>query len=235
VRGNRSRLTFDPADESNPVWSPDGSQIAFSSSRRGGRDIYWTQVNQSGEETPVSESSQVKYLEEWSADGRWLFFHNLDDIYRIPARADDPKPERVVAGLGMQDRAHLSPNREWLAYTSDESGRLEVYVQALRPQGGRLQISTESGTEPFWRADGKELFFIKDSALMAVDVKEGSSGLIAGVPKRLFEAPFTPVTFRRNRYVVTPDGKRFLVITSAEAHQPERITVIVNWTGLLKR
>ena len=110
-----------------------------------------------------------------------------------------------------------------------------MYVQALRPQGGRLQISTESGTEPFWRADGKELFFIKDLALMAVDVKEGSSGLIAGVPKRLFEAPFTPVTFRRNRYVVTPDGKRFLVITSAEAHQPERITVIVNWTGLLKR
>jgi len=235
VRGSRSRLTFDPADESNPVWSPDGSQIAFSSSRRGGRDIYLTRANQGGEETPVSESSQVKYLEEWSADGRWLFFHNLDDIYRIPATGVDAKPERVVARLGMQERAHLSPNREWLAYTSDESGRLEIYVQAMRPQGGRFQISTEGGTESFWRADGKELFFIKESALMAVDVKEGPSSLIAGVPKRLFEAPLTPVTFRRNRYVVTADGKRFLIITSAEAHQPERITVVVNWTGLLKR
>jgi eukaryotic-like serine/threonine-protein kinase len=135
----------------------------------------------------------------------------------------------------LQDRARLSPNRKWLAYASDESGRLEIYVQALTPDGGRLQISTESGTEPFWRGDGKELYFVKESALMAVDVKEGSSGIIAGVPKRLFEAPFTPVTFRRNRYIVTRDGSRFLVITSAAAQQPERITVVVNWTGLLKR
>ena len=112
-----------------------------------------------------------------------------------------------------------------------------MYVQsvagALSGRGARLQISNSGGMEPSWRGDGRELFYLNGNKLMAVDVNGDGETFQAGVPKELFEAPVVP-EFGRNRYDVTRDGKRFLVIAPADENQEQKITVVVNWQALLK-
>jgi hypothetical protein len=138
-----------------------------------------------------------------------------------------------VGGPGSQTAARVSPDGRWIAYESDESGRYEVYVQSFPASGGKWQISTAGGAEPRWRGDSKELFYVARGKLMAVEVKTGASTFEAGIPRTLFAPPLASDQ-RRNRYVVTADGKRFLVRTPVgETSMP--ITVVMNWTAAVKR
>ena len=156
-RGARSRLTFDPADDLNPVWSPDGSRIAFVSTRKGNRDLYMKRADGSGSDELLLASGEVKTLGTWSRDGQSIIFAQGEGIWML--RVDgDRKPVSIFSGLpnpGNAQQPQLSPNGRWIAYVSAESGGSEVYVQSFPATGGRWQISTGGGTEPRWRRDGK--------------------------------------------------------------------------------
>ena len=127
----------------------------------------------------------------------------------------------------------FSPDDRWVAYTSDEGGRPEVYVQQFPAAGGKWPISSSGGVQPRWRGDGKELFYLTlDGRVMAVELKT-SPGFDAGVPKELFRARMVLglTDFRNFRYAATGDGKRFLIIGAPEETEETAITVVVNWKG----
>ncbi len=142
----------------------------------------------------------------------------------------------------LHDQCRFSPNHggppRWIAYRSDETGAGQVYVRSfaglLSGSGGKWQISTDGGSEPMWRGDSKELFYLNGNKLMAVEVNGEGESFRAGIPKELFEARLTLLQ-RRNRYIVTADGKRFLMNALVEEQGHASIRVVLNWPGLLKR
>ena len=129
-----------------------------------------------------------------------------------------------------ESRARFSPDGHWIAYSSNESGTDQIFVQSFPPSGGKWQVSVNGGNQASWRQDGKELFFdTPDGKLMAVDVKLGST-FEAGIPRALFDIPAPFV----GRYVVNPDGQRFLFPFTATPAEGVTLTVVLNWTADLK-
>jgi Tol biopolymer transport system component len=243
-RGTNFRLTFDPAEDFSPTWSPDGSKIAFSSDRKGKSNIYLRAADGGGADELLAESGEDKRIGDWSGDGQLLLYDigPAEEFHEGLFSFRDRKLAPLKSDKFMEEQGRFCPNGgakpRWFAYTSSETGGRQVYVQsvdgALAGRGARLQISNSGGMEPFWRGDGKELFYLNANKLMAVDVNGAGETFQAGVPKELFEAPFVTDLIKRNRYDVTRDGKRFLVITPADEKQEQKITVIVNWPALLK-
>jgi Tol biopolymer transport system component/tRNA A-37 threonylcarbamoyl transferase component Bud32 len=240
-RGTGSRLTIDTADDLNPVWSPDRSRVLFSSNRAGQYDIYQQAADGLGSTEPVLQSKdQVKYLNDLTTDGRYAIFDNggaSNDtaLWALPLFGDH-KPFPFVGGGLRAFSAQFSPNGRYLAYSSTETGRNEIYVQTFPQQTGKWQISASGGTEPMWRRDGKELYFLApDQKLMAVDVNTNTGTFQADIPKELFQAQVIPPWYWRNIYVPSADGQRFLMLTPAIDAKPSPITVVVNWTAMLKK
>jgi eukaryotic-like serine/threonine-protein kinase len=239
VRGVPSRLTFHSAAEDFPVWAPDGSRILFSSTRNGVPDLYQKVSSGVGNEEVLLQSSTPKNPTDWSRDGRFILYENVDakngaDIWVLPL-SGDRKPEVFSQTPFAEGMARFSPDGKWVAYVSDESTRPEVYVQSFPPSAEKWQVSTNGGSTPRWRRDGKELFYLTaDSRIMSVEVKAGAAGFEVSLPKVLFEAPVdTP--FGGSRYDVSPDGQRFLVNAPAENTSSASMTVVVNWQEELKR
>jgi len=134
----------------------------------------------------------------------------------------------------QEGQGHFSPDGHWFAYTSNESGRNEVYIQSFPQSGGQWQISTGGGAQPHWRSDSKEIFYVAlDRKLMAVDLSFGKT-LEVGSPKALFQTQVARFD-APNRYVVTRDGQRFLVNSPVEQSSQTPITVVLNWTTGLKQ
>jgi len=240
ARNLSSRFTFSPATSSRPIWSPDGSRIAFVSSREGFGDIYEKSSSGAGQERAVFRSNQDKFLTDWSLDGRFLVFHTPGpktgwDVWVLPMTGDR-KPMAFAQTEFSEVQGQLSPDGRWMAYASDESGRMEVYVQPFPASGGKWQISTGGGSQPRWRRDGKELFYVSaDKRLMAVEVKADAT-FEAGVPKGLFGTRFLPAAASHLlSYAVAGDGQRFLVTRLVEEEPAIPITVVMNWTAGLKK
>ena len=240
-RGTASRLTLNSADDVNPIWSVDGSQVFFSSTSNGLYGIYQKAANGLGSTQQVFQSQQQPAaLDDISTDGRYAIYDTAatlttDQLWALPLFGDR-KPFPFVQGSFGAASAQFSPNGRYVAYNSNETGKEEeIYVQTFPQQTGRWEISTSGGLQPMWRHDGKELFYLSpDKKLMAVDVNTTSATFQAGNPKELFQARLVPTSYWRNIYVPSPDGQRFLMITPAGASKPEPITVIVNWPVLLK-
>jgi eukaryotic-like serine/threonine-protein kinase len=238
-RGIPSRLTTDPANDSNPLWSPDGSHIVFSSSREGVSSLYQKIASGGGNEEVLLKSSEAKVPDDWSSDGQFIVYQTLNqktrwDLWVLPM-SGERQPFPFLQAEFNEQQAQFSPDRKWLAYTSDESGAPEIYVQTFPASGGRWRVSTGGGCQPRWRRDGKELFYIAvDGKLMAVDVKLGAT-FEAGVPKTLFGTRVFSLTDFRNHYAVTADGQRFLINSTIEETSATPISVVVNWTADLKR
>jgi len=241
ARGVRTRFTFDPSLDWYPVWSPDGSRIAFASNRKGQFNLYLKDSAGAGTEELLFESEAEKRPTDWSPDGRFIVFGLSDpkgstrwDIWVLPLFGDR-KPFPFLQTQFDEGGAVFSPDGRWLAYQSNESGRGEVYVAPFPGPGGKWQISNGGGRLPTWRHDGKGLFYLStDNKLMAAEVTPKGSSVQVGVPRMLFQTnPTAGPTFAR-LYDVSPDGKRFLVSTTAEGASAP-FTLVVNWTAVVKK
>jgi Tol biopolymer transport system component len=239
LRGTKTRLTFDPADDPVAVWSPDGTRIAFTSDRLGQRDIYQKLSDGSApEELLLGRKGEEKFVNEWSPDGKYVVydipFSVGPRLFALPL-AGDRKPVPLVNTGFISQQGQLSPNGRWLAYRSLEAGRSDVYVQGFTldssKSSGKWQISTTGGELPRWRRDGKELFYHFGNTFFAVDVKTEGASFEAGIPKPMFDAATVTnkIVGGGTPFVATKDGQRFLVLSPVDKEVSAPIEVLVNW------
>ncbi|RSL16249.1 serine/threonine protein kinase [Edaphobacter aggregans] len=240
LRGTKTRLTFDPADDLDSIWSPDGTRIAFTSNRLGQRDIYQTPADGSGTaELLLADKIGQKNVEDWSRDGKYLVYNyqilsNPAHLYVLPL-VGDRKPVLFQNMQYRTQQGQISPNGRWIAYRSFESGKSEIYVQGFTMDSsqprGKWQISTTGGEIPRWRGDGKELFYHYGITFYAVDVKTDGESFEVGIPRPLFDAAtVTSGSLGGSApFVVTKDGQRFLILAQSEKKADEPLEVVVNW------
>jgi len=237
ARGLRTRFTVDPGDERSSVWSPDGSRIVFSSNRKGHIDLYQKSASGVGNDEPLLESDLEKHPMSWSPDGQLLLYSTVDpktkvDLWVLPL-GGDRKPFPFLQTEFNEFNGQFSPDGRWIAYTSDESGRNEIYVAPFPGPGGKQQISTSGGRQPKWRGDGKEIFYLApDKKLMAAGVNGQGASLVVGAVRPLFEVHLFEYGYA---YDVTTDGQRFLINTAVEQKASSPITLVLNWTADLKK
>jgi eukaryotic-like serine/threonine-protein kinase len=225
-----SRLTFGDADNTDAMWSPDGHELIFTQNRNGKQDLYRTRVGRGGEEL-VYGSDEGKFAYHWWKDGRSILINTGTTFYQLPL-AGERKPVVLLTSEFRKDFPRVSSDEHWVAYNSLESGRWEVYVAAFPTFTERRQISSNGGCQPFWRKDGKELFYLTlDGKLMAVDVK-GGAALSTGVPQVLFQTP-ERVNPMQSEYCVTGDGKKF-ILREPVGERTTPITVVLNWNAGMK-
>jgi eukaryotic-like serine/threonine-protein kinase len=222
----------------SPIWSPDGNRIIWRSNRARTFDFYWKAASGAGQDELLLKSSNtnIRVPTCWSLDGRFLIYLEFDpktnrDIWVLPLFGDR-KPFPFLNTESSEASGQLSPDGQWMAYNSDESGQLEVYIRSFPSGAGQRLVSTKGGTGPYWRRDGKELYYYApDGKLIAVDVKTGAT-FERGQPRVLFEfrpgGPFTS-------YTVTADGQRFLLNTIVDESGGAPLTVVVNWEAGLKQ
>jgi Tol biopolymer transport system component len=236
-RGVVSRITSNTASDRQPVWSPDGRVLVFSSNRGGFEGIYERTIGASDDRL-LFRSDAPALPWDWSRDGRYVAFTSGGDIWALP-RFGDPKPFQVTSSRFLELAATFSPDGRWIAYQSDQStgitrsGEGDVFVQSF-PSGDVVrQISTGGGFAPRWSVDGKELSYVADDGiLMAVAVTSRPASLEYGAPRPLFRPPFnmTPLA-QRARYSVGSNGRYLTRLASSEMS----ITIILNWFEQLKR
>ncbi len=209
-----SRLTTDPALDTDPSLSPDERAIAFTSFRTERSAVFLKDLV-SGTENPLVRLDRDVMVDQWTPDGRFVVFRtNGKAVYAAPV-SGDRTPRRLAEMPFTEDEVHVSPNGRWVAFDSDESGRWELYVAAFPTFTAKRQISNAGGVQPQWRADGAELFYLQlDRSMMSVRL-EARTDLTAGAPVKLFPTPIVPVP-DQPQFGVTVDGQRFLALERAE-------------------
>jgi eukaryotic-like serine/threonine-protein kinase len=252
-RGIPNRLTFDPAFDVEPRWSPDGNQILFTSFRLGNPRMFLRPSISIGTDQPLpseTPSDMQDHADDWSADGKYVVFVRAPigdgpyaNIWVKPMFGDGrPFPFAQSKSFG-QRQPRVSPNGRWLAYTTNESGTYQVVVQTFPdPNGGKRQVTAQGGIYPSWRGDGRELYYLAlDGKLMAVSVREEGDKLDFGDPVVLFQSPITaPVVAIAHQYDVNRDGTRFAFIAnnntnSTNPDDSSKITAVLNWTAALRK
>jgi serine/threonine protein kinase len=247
VRAVTSRLTFDPAIDDPPLWSHDGTRVVWASNREGLFNLYAKSATGSGADQLLTEiRAPAGWPEDMSQDGGLLLYQTPSakadqDLWIAPkpfeSAGEDRKPYPYLHSGFDEKHGRFSPDGHWVVYTSNESGRDEVYLQSLPLSGAKVQISTGGGVEPQWRKDGKELFYIEDRALMAVPVQPASSPSEPpqiGQPKRLFSVPLVDTFIVGRTYEVSGGGQRFLLRSLASGVPAPPLTVVLNWSAQLK-
>ncbi|HEV2351088.1 MAG TPA: protein kinase [Terriglobia bacterium] len=239
-RGAETRLTFNPAVNTSPVWSPDGARIAFASNRSGLFQIYEKPANGTGATTRLLQDDANDTPSSWSADGKYLAYHRLNqqgksasDIWVLPSFGDKKPFLFLTSQFNKRDPA-FSPNGKWLAYSSDETGRDEVYIAPFPKANGKWEASTNGGTLPRWRRDGEELFYIApNQMLMSVDVQRKGDSIEISSPHALLQ--IYPPLITSIPYDVSIDGKKFIVVTQTAETSTVPVTLVVNWPARLKK
>jgi serine/threonine protein kinase/Tol biopolymer transport system component len=238
-RETLSRFTFEGSQNYNPVWTPDGKRVAFESNSAGPLNIFWQLADGSGGFERLTTSPYINAPVSWSPDGQVLAFGEINptsgqNIWIL--RMNDRKALPFRRTGSNENEPRFSPDWRWLAYISDESGRLEVYVQAYPGPGGKWQISAEGGTEPVWNPNGRELFYRNGDKMMVVDIST-EHGFTASTPRMLFEGHYEQPPVPLHNFDVSPDGQRFLMLKPVEQEQgaTTQINVVLNWFEELKR
>ncbi len=248
------RFTVDPQTDRFPVWSADGTWIAFSRLTAAGYNLYQQRSNGAGEAARVVASDQLKFATSWSTDGRFLLFNSIDpqtniDIWVVEPGRDTPGDRPPAVWLKTPFRegyAKFSPDGRWVAYQSNDSGRPEIYVRPFAPSSERAsadqaterwQISVGGGIHPVWRHDGKELFYLSPAGeMMAAPIATTAAAVVPGVPVALFPTRVWGGGIDAQQawqYDVAPDG-RFLINTVIESAAAP-ITIIQNWNPGAKK
>ena len=234
ARGVNSRFTFAPGNSFGALWSPRGDAIVFYSDREGAAGLYEKPSNGQGEEKLLLGIDQLTLPVSFSPDGRFLTYGTRStktgwDIFVLPMTGDR-KPVPFAAGSFNELNPTLSPDGRFLAYVSNESGRQEIYAQSFPGPGGKWQISTSGGSDPQWRADGKELYYrAPDQKLMAVEIRAGDT-LEAGIPRPLFLGR-VHIGNARNKFLPAKDGQRFLFVAPLGRESMTPTTVVLNWSA----
>jgi Tol biopolymer transport system component len=241
ARGASQRFTFGPSSAFAPVWSPDGNKVAFTVYPE---DQLVTKATQtSAKEEPLHVTGTNTFASSWSADSKFLVFSQTgettrNDIWILPLEGDR-KPQVYRQTPYSEEDGQISPNGGLMAYTSDASGEREVYVDTMASDGLARQVSVAGGSNPRWRADGMELFFITDRKMMAVAVESSQtaiSELSFGMPRKLFGELELIESDSRSSYQPSSDGSEFLVlIPSNPAPAIPPLTVVTNWQTALGR
>ena len=219
-----------------PAWSPDGTQIAFAGRKLGSdlnQNVFVAFVDGTGEPRRLTANAVTTVPTSWSRDGNLIFFQQQSDVGVL--RVDEPESEKMLLDSPPNEiEATLSPNGRWLAYTSNESGRYEVYVTDFPALDQRWQISVNGGKEALWAANGRELFYRSGDRMMVVQITSGS-GFTPSKPAILFEGPYAvdPVGQDAVNYDVTADGQEFVMVE--EDRLAPGVVVVLNWTEELKR
>ncbi len=231
ARGTLTRITAGRGEDHSAVWTPDGRSVTYSSTRGAESRLRQKAADGSGAETELFAAASHRHLGGWTADARLLLTE------ATTATGRDLQIVRVGESAGEQawlatrfNEAHprLSPDGRWLAYTSDESGRPEVYVQAFPEGGDKLAISNGGGREPVWAPDGHALYYRTGDRMLEVGI-DTEPALRAGAPHLIFEGAYEGVVWGEPDYDVSPDGQRFLMIKSTGPPPRAEMEVIVNW------
>jgi eukaryotic-like serine/threonine-protein kinase len=237
LRKMSTRFTFDPAAEFAPLWSPDGRRIVFTSQAKAAGDLLVKDVSGTREPEVLLSSPQLKLASDWSRDGAYLLYSSTSqnmgwDCWALPLTGER-KPFPIAQTKFAESNPMFSPDHKFVVYRSDESGRNEVYVQEFPEAKNKWQVSTMGGTDPYWRADGKELFYRNGSSIMSVPVQI-SPTFTVGAPTELFQAPVATDVRVRARYLPSADGQRFLVLSRQGRDAVQPASVVLNWTEALK-
>ena len=238
-----TRFTFDPAVERWPIWSPDGNQIVFQTTRKGRGDLYQRAASGAGGEELLFESGLPKNATDWSRDGKFVVLQADDpktrwDIWVLPVfpqgTSSERKPFLFLQTEFNEIRATFSPDGRWIAYQSNESGRDEIYLRPFPGPGGKWQVSINGGTRARWRRDGKELYYLApEDKIMVAEIRLGNSTVDVGNVRPLFQIrPFAGAG--RDVYDVTGDGERFLVATPGSEESSSPVSLVVNWPAEVK-
>jgi serine/threonine protein kinase/Tol biopolymer transport system component len=236
AQGATTRLTFDPGADQTPIWSPDGKQILFSGRQRVSSQIYLKNADGSGSEEKVSELGPGVFNPwDWSRDGKYILFGKGNELWYISRPEGVTKP--LLQAKWTVRNAQFSSDGRWMAYASNETGGMEIYVSSFPSGNGKWQVSTGGGQEPRWRQDGKELFYLSaDGKMMAVGVTTGTS-FKSGSPVALFQTHRRqPVSFLDVfSYDVSGDGQRFLIATKVDEANAAPLSILLNWASEMEK
>ncbi len=233
LQGATTRLITEGSNN-EPVWSPDGKQLTFSSARNSPPTLFLKPLAGNVPEERLLQSHFQSYPSSWSPDGEFLIYSMVSpltrgDIWLLPL-SGERKPQPLFQTKSNERTGRVSPGGSWLAYQSDESGSNEIFVTQFPQPARSWRISPSGGVNPHWRGDGKELFFVSGNKLMAVSIGSVSGGgeFQAGTPQPLFE-------IEGINYAPGRDGQRFLTGVVTEKAPTPPINVVLNWTAGLKR
>jgi eukaryotic-like serine/threonine-protein kinase len=234
ARGSASRLTYDPSRDAAPIWSPDGSQIVFTSNRNGVSNLFQKPSSGGGTEELLLPSELTCEPQDWSPDGRYILYRvdepkRKNDLWLLPLTGEK-KPTVFLATPFREQDGRFSPDGKWVTYSSDETGRLEVYVQPFPATGAKWQISSKGGNSPRWASAGKEIIYYEPASASRQVVEIRTTPTFhASVPKMLFPNPGVAGSD------VPPDGQRLLLNMPSEETKPSVMTLVFDWTAGLKK
>jgi eukaryotic-like serine/threonine-protein kinase len=234
-RGTSTPFTFGEGNDQYPAWSPDGQQVAFSSTRGGQEDIYVKGVAGGSQEQLLLADPGSKEPDQWSSDGKFILFDYIGrkntgtDVWALPLFGDR-KPFPVVQGSANENWGAFSPDAKWVSYSSDESGRAENYVVPFPGPGGKWQISTTGGINSFW-VSGNQLFYVTpDTHIIAVGLDIQGTNLVVGKSRVILSGRALVISSSFN---VTRDGKRWLVALPVAEPNASPLILTTNWTATL--
>jgi serine/threonine protein kinase len=228
-RQTTTRLTFE-SDNHNPVWSPDSRSIVFGRASKAGSHLFIQRVESSLPAEQLTSGNHVHVPTDWSADGRLIAFTDQHqdtgiDLWVLD-RSDENRIGPFLATRFTEHSATFSPDTNWIAYTSDETGREEIYVQPFPGPGVKIQISIEGGSGPNWSVDGSEIFFNADDRLMSAAI-ETSPRFSAGIPMEVFRGRYS--WERAQNYGISSDGQYFVIPRPAGDATGAELRIVLNW------